>query len=158
MLVDSNYKIKPALKSRIDTIIVEIFDSSINGFDLSGKTKQGNRGSRNKSDEMNLLNEWKSKHSTLESFDIRSLGTIVNYALFSLYEITKEIKVAESVKPTLAFKYLEMRYKTISVKKEAFVKALTKKENKTLFGKTGDQGYFLTPKGELDIKKLLGIN
>lgn len=158
MHLDGGYKLKPVMRGRVETIITEVLDSSISGFDLAATgARSGNRAPRANKEGENLIKGWINIPSSLEKFDIKSLSKVADFALFAIYDITKEIGEVASVKPTIAFAYLEKRYKTIPISKEKFRKIVSAKSYVTLFSKAPDGSYFLTSKGEEKAKKLLEL-
>lgn len=80
---------------------------------------------------------------------MRTLNTAAKCALLALYDITKELKTQDAVKPGLAYDYLVKRYKTISVSKDNFSKALTNtRDYGKYFSRTSEGLYYLSPEAE----------
>ena len=73
--------------------------------------------------------------------------------MFGLYDLTKIMKVSDSIKPSLVYEYLKSRYKTLSITKKQFSDTFYRKANLKYFNKTSDGQYFLTPTGEQIVKE-----
>lgn len=69
------------------------------------------------------------------------------------------MKAQEAVKPGTAYEYLVKRYKTISVSKDNFSKALTNaKDYGKYFSRTSEGLYYLSPEAETLVAGWLSQN
>lgn len=154
---DGTFKINPSGRTEVNKILVEMQNQDIIGFEYSKSTrKNSSRSSRITKEETQKIEEWLQLPSRFDSFDVRKLDTGVKYALFALYDIIKELKTQDAVKPGLAYEYLTKRYQTVSVKKDNFTKALTNtKDYSKYFGRTHENLYYLTSEAESLVEEWL---
>ncbi|MBH8575851.1 hypothetical protein I8752_23190 [Nostocaceae cyanobacterium CENA369] len=154
---DGTFKVNPTGRIEINKIITEMQNQDVLGFDYSkSNRKNSSRSSRITKEETKKIEEWLQLPSRFDSFDVRKLDTGVEYALLALYDIIKELKTQDAVKPGLAYDYLTKRYQTVSVKKDNFTKALTNaKDYGKFFGRTHESLYYLTSEGESTVEEWL---
>jgi hypothetical protein len=147
---DSTFKINPGGQVEVNKIQAEIQDSGVKGFEYwNSSRKNSSRISRTTKEETQNIDDWIQKPSRFDEFDIRKISTAAEYALLALYDITKELKTQQSVKPGLAYEYLLKRYKNITVNKDKFTKALTSaKAYGKYFSRTPEGLYYLTQEAE----------
>jgi hypothetical protein len=150
--VDGTFKLNPGGHVEVQKILAEMQDSDLKGIEYwNSSRKTSSRGTRTTKEDSQKIEDWIKIASKFDcdSFDIRKLKTNAEYALLAVYDITKEIKTQESVKPGLAYEYLVQRYKTVSVTREKFRKALTNtKSYGKYFSHTSDSSYYLTQEAE----------
>ncbi|RUS94237.1 hypothetical protein DSM107003_37680 [Trichormus variabilis SAG 1403-4b] len=154
---DGTYKLNPGGQLELKNILSEMQNLEITGFEYWSQTrKNSSRGSRITKEETQKIEEWIQMQSRCETFDVRKLETAVNFALFALFDLIKELKVQEAVKPGLAYEYLIKKYQTVSVKKDNFTKALTNgKEYSKYFNRTHEGLYCLTVDAESLVEEWL---
>jgi hypothetical protein len=150
--VDGTFKLNPGGQVEVHKILAEMQDTDLKGVEYwnSGR-KNSSKGTRTTKEDSQKIEDWIKIASKFDcdSFDVRKLKTGAEYALLAVYDITKELKTQESVKPALAYEYLVQRYKTVSVTKEKFRKALTNTKNYSkYFSHTSDSSYYLTQEAE----------
>ena len=141
------FKLNPTGKGEVDKILSEIQDSELKGAEYWNPKKRNNSPRTNKEDEQKI-EQWLQKKSRFDDFDIRTLKTAADLAILALYELTKELKVEESVKPTLAISYLLKRYTTISKSKRTIKESLAHKNYNKFFCRTDEGKYYLSPEAE----------
>lgn len=143
-------------EKEIKNIIADMQDDTKIGFTNWDKpAKARGKQSRLSAETEKTLKEWidRALPSNFENFDIRSLKKPIHYAMLSIYLLTKEFKVAEAVQPALIYKYLKGKFATISSPEASIKRTLTKPESGSFLLKNGDGNYYLTPKGEEEVKK-----
>ncbi|HEY9692316.1 MAG TPA: zinc ribbon domain-containing protein [Oculatellaceae cyanobacterium] len=157
---DDTFKLNPGGRSEVLKVLSEMQDSDLSGFEYWGKTRKNtNRGSRITKEDSQKIEEWVQMPSRFDSFDVRTLDTAYKCALLALYDITKELKIQDAVKPGVAYNYLIKRYKTISVTKENFSKALSNtKEYSKYFSRTSEGQYYLSPEAESLVEGWSNLN
>lgn len=145
---DGTFKLNPSGKAHLKEIQTEIEDSELCGFVYSNSTrKKSSRGSRTTKEDSQKIEQWVQMPSKFDGFDVRELKTLAEYAIFSIYPITKELKILNAVKPSLAYEYLTKRY-TVPVQKKSFTDALSSKQNEKYFKRTPDGLYYLTQEAD----------
>jgi hypothetical protein len=133
----------------VDLIIAEINDDDIEGY-AYWDTKPGRkRASMNKDDEKEVK-EWVGMEVNIGGIDVRSLGNATNHAMFAVWSITRGLRLIDAVKSVMAYAYLTQKYSTVSVKYNAFGKALS--QNKAKFSKNPSGLYYLTPEAEGEVE------
>lgn len=144
---DGTFKLNPSGRAEINKILTEMQDSDLSGFEYWNSTrKNASQGSRITKDDTQNIDQWVQMPSRFDNFDVRTLDTAVKCALLALFDITKELKTQDAVKPGLAYVYLIKRYKTVSVSKDNFRKALTNtKDYSKYFSHTSEGLHYLTP-------------
>ncbi|MHC5932706.1 hypothetical protein [Nostoc sp.] len=154
---DGTFKVNPSGRAEVNKILAEMQNQDVIGFEYSkSNRKNSSRSSRITKEETQKIEEWLQLPSRFDSFDLRKLDTAVKHALFALYDIIKELKTQEAVKPGLAYDYLTKRYQTVSVKKDNFTKALTNaKDYSKYFGRTHESLYYLTSEAESLVEEWL---
>jgi hypothetical protein len=147
---DGSFKLNPSGKTEASKILSEIQNTESEGFKYwNAPRKRTSSGSRINKDDIQQIDEWTQMSSRLSNFDTRKLDATVKCALFAIYDITKELKIKDAIKPGLAYEYLIKRYKTISAKKGNFTKAMTNtRDNSKYFSRTHEGAYFLTTEAE----------
>ncbi|MBD2197466.1 MULTISPECIES: hypothetical protein [Calothrix] len=147
---DGTFKLNPGGQAEVKKIIAEMQDSDLKGNEYwSSSRKNSSKGSRKTKEDTQNIEQWIQMTSRFDSFDVRKLNTAVEYALLALYDITKELKAQDAVKPGLAYDYLVKKYKTVSVSQSNFSKALTNtKDYSKYFSRTSEGLYYLTPDAE----------
>ncbi len=147
---DGTFKVNPGGQTEIKKIIAEMQDSDLKGVEYWNSTrKNSSKGSRKTKEDAQQIDQWIQMQSRFDSFDVRTLDTAAKYALLALYDITKELKVQDAVKQGLAYDYLVKKYKTVSVTKDSFSKALANiKDYGKYFSRTSEGLYYLTPDAE----------
>lgn len=155
--LDGTFKLNPGGQAEVHKIILEMQDSDLKGVEYWIQTrKNSSKGSRKTKDDSQKINQWIELQSRFDNFNVKNLSTAVEYALLALYDITKELKTEDAVKPGLAYEYLLKRYKTISVNQTNFTKALTNtKDSNKYFSRTSEGLYYLTPDGESFVENWL---
>jgi len=147
--IDGAFKLNPAGSAEVTKIQAEIQDSDLSGFEYwNSNRKKSNRVSRNTKEDLQKVEQWIQTPSTFENFDVRKLSNTVEFAILALYDITKELKVENAVKPAIAYEYLTKRYKTVPTKKKLFSDTLSHKRYENYFERTPDGLYYLTQEGE----------
>lgn len=147
---DGTFKLNPGGQTEVNKIILEMQDSELKGVEYwSATRKNSSKASRKTKDDSQKIDQWIEIQSRLDNFNVKNLSTAVDYALFALYDITKELKTEEAVKPGLAYEYLVKKYKTVSVNQSNFTKALANtKDYSKYFSRTSEGLYYLTPDAE----------
>ncbi|MGD2179817.1 hypothetical protein [Lusitaniella coriacea] len=147
--LDDGFKLNPAGFTEVKKIQLEIKDSDLSGLEYWNSTqKKSNRSSRITKEDMQKIEQWLHQLSSFGEFDLRTLNSAYEFAILALYDITKEIKVANAVKPSTAYEYLTKRYEPVPVKKKSFVDALSEKRYEKYFERTPEGLYFLTKEAE----------
>lgn len=146
---EGNFQLNRDGLPEIDRIIVEIQDFNVKGVEYINKNhKTVNRTPRITQEEQQEVEQWLQRTSMLDNFDVRNLNTTVNHAIFALYDLTKKLKVTDSVKPALAYEYLSKKYKTISINKKNFSDTLGQRKYAKYFSRTPEGLYYLTSEAE----------
>jgi hypothetical protein len=145
---DGTFKLNPSGKVHLNEIQKEMKDSELSGFVYSNSTrKKSSRSSRTTKADSQKVEQWVQMPSKFDNFDVRELKTLAEYAIFSIYPITKELKTENAVKPSLAYEYLTKRY-TVPVQKKSFTDALSSKSNEKYFKRTSEGLYYLTQEAD----------
>lgn len=155
MLGDAGYKVKTPGIAKVDEIISGMEDSDLEGFaywKVTASKPSRKRASLSKEDEQKV-NQWLEKPTGIDEFDIRKLKSASDLAAFSIWVITKKLRVESAVRPKEAYSYLKGKYKTISVKPDRFSEVLRKNSNK--FGRTQEGLYFLKENVERKVEALV---
>ena len=136
----------------VEEILTEIENPSVDeGFVYwKGTIKPTAKRSRKSNKDEQEVNKWVDESVDIGSFDVRSLSSGVQWAMFALWSITKHLEVASAVKPTMALQYLIKKYRTVPVKQKAFSMALLRNNHK--FHKTADGSYYLTPQAQREVE------
>jgi hypothetical protein len=154
MNIDGAFKLNPAGQVEVNIILSEMQDEEVRGVEYwSSSRKSITRASKITKEMEQEIDEWIIKPSKLEKFDVRKIKTAADYALFAIYDITKEIKEKESIKPIIAYTYLVKRYKTISIIQNKFTTVLSNKAYSKYFERTSDGSYYLTQEAESTVEK-----
>jgi len=147
--IEGAFKLNPAGQIEVNKILLEMQDSDLKGAEYwSLSRKNSSKGSRMTKENAQKIEAWIHKQSRFDKFDIRTLNTTVELAILTLYDITKELKVQDAVKPSIAYEYLIKRYKTVSKNKKNFSDTLCNKSNEKYFGCTSEGQYYLTSEAE----------
>lgn len=151
---DGQLKLTPSGKDFVATIIEEMENEETVGHQVrssrpTSKRTRVNKASRSEAE------QWLEKPSALGEFDTRTIKATLDWCLFALQDITKVIKVRETVIPAVAYEYLTRRYQKVPIKRESFVRAFTRSYNRKYLEQSADGGYFLTSAGETYISELL---
>lgn len=147
--LDGAFKLNPSGRMEVSKIQGEMQDSDLSGSEYWKSTrKKSNRNSRTTKEDTQSVERWIQLQSKFNSFDVRTLTTTADLAILAIYDITKELKVENSIKPSLAYDYLTKRYKTVSVTKRNFSDTLSSKNNEKYFERTCEGGYYLTQETE----------
>jgi hypothetical protein len=149
------YRLNPAGQTRISQIIGEMQDDDVKGFIYWEAPKPRAKRASGSKEETKKVEQWLTQSSDLEQYDVRKLNTYTDICMFTLYDLTKILKVVEAVKPSSAYKYVKTRYKTLTLTTNQFASTLRRKENEEKFQKTADGLYFLTELGENIIKGII---
>lgn len=155
---DGTFKLNPSGKSHLKEIQSEmkIEDVELKGFDYANSTrKKSNRTSRTTKEDSQKVEQWIQLPTRFSDFDVRKLKNAYEIAILSLYDITKEIKVENAVKASLAYEYINKRYKTISVTRKNFNDTLSRKIYEKYFEHTPEGLYYLTHEAESFVENLL---
>jgi hypothetical protein len=152
MKVGNGYSLANPGETEIDRILIEMDDITKPGFtdwDKIGKS----RGKPNHlTDEMDKkIKTWIDKDANTGTFDIRTLKGPTQYAMFSIYLLTKSLKVLQSVTTPIMYEYLVGKFSTIPHSKDAIRKSLTRQKNAGRFKKASDGGFYLTPNAETEV-------
>ena len=157
--LDGAFRINPSGNAEVTKIQKEIQNSDLSGSEYWSPTrKKSNRSSRLTKEDSQRVEQWVQSSSRFESFDVRALGSTVNYVILALYDITKELKTENAVKPALAYDYLVKRYKTVSATQKSFSDTLSRKEHRKFFERTPEGLYFLTQESEQLAESWIGNN
>ena len=104
---DGTFKLNPSGKAHLKEIQTEMEDSELCGFVYSNSTrKKSSRGSRTTKEDSQKVEQWVQMPSKFDKFDVRELKALAEYGIFCIYIITKELKIENAVKPSLAYEYL----------------------------------------------------
>jgi hypothetical protein len=153
MNIDGALKLNPAGLSEVKKILSEIEDEEVKGIPYHNPSRKYTaRGSKITKDISQKIDEWVHQSSRFAEFDVRNLSTAADYALLAIYDITKELKVQEHVKPVVAYTYLVQRYKIISIDQQNFSSVLSNKAYSKYFSCTSDRSYYLTQEGESTVE------
>lgn len=146
---DGTFKLNPGGRSEVNKILSEMQDSDLSGFEYWGQTRRkSNRNSRTTQEDTQKIEQWIQIPSKFANFDVRTLNNTAEFAILAFYDITKELKVENAVKPALAYEYLIKRYQTVPVKKKLFGDTLSHKRYENYFEQTPEGLYYLTPEAE----------
>lgn len=147
---DGTFKLNPGGQAEVNKIIAEMQDSDLKGVEYwSSNRKNSSKTSRKTKDDSQKVSQWLEMQSRFNAFNVKKLNTAVEYALLALYDITKELKTENAVKPGLAYEFLVKKYETVSVNQSNFTKALANtKESSKYFSRTSEGLYYLTPEAE----------
>jgi len=151
--VEAGYRVNTDGVKEIERIISEIEDETKKGFvdwDKPGKPRA--KQSRLNSQYEQQLDLWVDLDTGINNFDIRSLKRATNYAMFSLFILTKKLNVTRAVQPILIFQYLKRKFSSIPVSQKSIANALKRPYNAKFFEKTADGSFYLTVEGESKIR------
>lgn len=153
---DGQLKLNRNGQIQLAKIIEEMQDDELVGYQYweRGNKTAGKRARVSKA-EITEVDRWLLMPSELDKFDIRKLKKPLDWCLFAVHDITKEIQAAEAVKPGVAYAYLTRRHKKVSIEKDSFTSVFNRKYNKKYLGRSADGLYFLTTDGEAQIGELL---
>lgn len=143
------FKLNPTGKNEVDKILSEIKDPELKGAEYWNPRKRNSSPRTNKEEEQRI-GQWIKMESSFDNynFDVRKLKSAADFAILALYQLTKELKVEESVKPALAINYLFKRYTTISKSKRTIKESLAHKNYNKFFCRTDEGKYYLSPEAE----------
>ena len=155
--MDDTFKLNPAGEGEVGKVILEIQDSDLEGYEYWNPKKRNSSPRINEENERNIA-QWIQKESRFDNnkFDVRTLKTAADLAILAIYDITKELKVKNSVKSSLAVNYLLKRYKTISKKKKVLIDTIAHKKYNNYFVKTDKGEYYLSLEAEKLAESWLG--
>lgn len=147
--LDGTFKLNPSGRAELSKIHAEMQDSDLSGSEYWNSTrKKSSRSPRATKEDAQRVEQWVQMPSKFDSFDVRGLNTRSDLAILALYDITKELKVETSVKPSLAYEYLTKRYKTVSITNKNLSDTLSDKRYKKYFERTSEGLYYLTQESE----------
>jgi hypothetical protein len=146
--VGEGYKINRDGDREVDRIIDEIEDHKIKGFQDWGKVKSREKPSRLNKDISDRIDKWVDMPIDINNFDIRTLKTPTNYALFAIWLLTSQLDVDKAVQSVEIFNYLARKFTHVPVKQENISAALKRPYNASFIERTADGKYYLTPVGE----------
>jgi hypothetical protein len=96
---------------------------------------------------------WLRKDLELGAFDVRNLKVAADWAAFTLYVLTKHLKVVTTVPAGLIYAYAFCQFQGMPVKRKGLTNALSRQESKFIRGTDGS--YQLTQSAEQEVEKLL---
>lgn len=96
------------------------------------------------------VDEWVDNSIDIGDFDVRTLSSGTQWAMFAIWSITKRLNVEDAVKPPMAYQYLTKRYTTVPVTQHAMTEAMRRSNNK--FQRTADRRYYLTPQAQQEVE------
>lgn len=150
--IDGTFKANPAGNVEAKRVFDEIKTKTEEGNPYwKTKTKSASKGPRFNKENQEAIAQWVTIQCNIGSIDVRPLNS-TQQAMLSLWLITKEIKVADAVKPRLAFEYLSAKFKTIKGTYKAFESALRRTTNQSLFSHNTEGAYFLQDKAEKEVE------
>lgn len=152
--VDDLWHLSPSGITQVNTIAEEIREGTLEGYSY-WKIASPRRKLNATSKTAIKAKEWASIPTELDSFDIRTLQSHVDRALFSVWMLTKKLEVAPAVKASIAFDFLKEKFKTFPGDKKAFRDALGDKLTEDRVSKTSEGEYYLTSKGEAVVQAWL---
>ncbi|MGK7955535.1 MAG: hypothetical protein AB4063_09785 [Crocosphaera sp.] len=156
---DGTFKLNYSGEEEVKKILLEMEDKELEGEKYwKPKSRNSSKGSRITNEEIEKVNQWVEMPSQLSNFDVRELSPNSHYAIFALYDITKELKVENAVKPGIAYEYLTKRYKNIPIKKKQFSDIFARKNSNQYFERTSEGAYYLTQEGENTAKEWMTEN
>jgi hypothetical protein len=153
--IDGGFKVNPSGNVEAKRIFEEMRTKTEEGFAYwKGKSKQGSKVPRFNQEDQTAIKKWASQDVKIGAIDVRSLKP-TQQAMLALWLITKDLKVAEVVKPRMAFAYLTEKFTTIKGTADAFSKAFSRPSNKLRFAHNADGYYFLHGEGEKEVQTWL---
>ena len=156
---DGTFKLNPSGEEEVKKILLEMEDKEIEGDKYwKPKSKNSSKSSYITNEERKKINQWIEMPSQFSDFDVRKLSPNIHYAVFALYDITKELKVEDAVKPGIAYEYLTKRYKNIPINKKQFSDIFARKNSNQYFQRTSEGAYYLTQEGEKIPKEWMNEN
>ena len=156
VVTDKTYKLNPGAQLKIAEILKEMQNPDLVGYDMNSQSKRSSkRAAKVNKDDERQIEEWLKMNSKYDNYDVRKFTKVLDWIFLALYDITKELKAVEAVKPSIAYKYLVARYRTVPVNSEAFRKTLASPSYNKKFNKTTEGLYYLTQDGEKEALQLL---
>lgn len=108
------------------------------------KTSSAPATPRIKEEDRRKVKEWAAEKVELGKLDVLELKSAREYAMFAIWSITIALKKGDSVKRGEAFYYLSTKYANISVKSEAFLRAVDNNRPKYFESNPTDGSNYLT--------------
>lgn len=115
---------------------------------MKTKTSSAPAAPRIKEEDKKKAEAWTKEKVELGKLDVLELKLAREYAMFAVWSITVALKKGESVKRSEAFHYLTTKYSNISVKSEAFLKAIDNNRPKYFESNQTDGTCYLTKFGK----------
>ncbi|MBD2723817.1 zinc ribbon domain-containing protein [Hymenobacter armeniacus] len=115
---------------------------------LRNKSTSAPATPRIKDEDKKKAEAWASEKVELGKLDVLELKMAREYAMFAIWSITVALKKGESVKSSEAYHYLTTKYANISVKSEAFLKAINNNKPRYFDSNQLDGSCYLTKFGK----------
>lgn len=115
---------------------------------MRSKTSSAPAVPRIKEEDKKKAEAWALEKVDLGKLDVLELKAAREYAMFAIWSITVALKKGESTKRSEAFHYLTTKYANISVKSEAFLKAIENNKPKYFDSNQLDGTCYLTKFGK----------
>lgn len=145
---EAGYKISLDGEKEVSRILTEVEDESMKGFQDWNKVRPREKQARMNKDMGERISGWVDTPVDINNFDVRLLKKPTNYAMFAIWIVTTKIGGIKALKPVEVFNYLKRKHTSVPVTQKSIARALTRPYNASIFEKTSDGSYYLTPEAE----------
>lgn len=151
--IGGRFKLNHDGEKEVKVILARIEDDNIGAGNKywERSTSSTTKRQRFNKDDKTKVQEWAQEEINLGSLNVRDIRIARDYALVSLWILTVHLKKAEAVRWNDAYYYFKEKFTTLSVKTDAFNRALAKPENDKYFRKAGEL-YYLTSEGQQKVE------
>jgi len=148
MPIGTGFKPNPEGDKLVLAIIEELKGSEDKSNSPKAKAIPRKKRSTLNSKDQQQVDRWVSTPVDIGGFDVRTLKTSADQAMFILWILTKKLNV-QAVKPKLAYALLTGKYTTVpTVEPKPFTNALSHLDNAGVFSRNSAGLYCLTPTAE----------
>lgn len=151
--IGSKFKLNHDGEKEVKTILARIEDDNIGSGNRywERSTSSSTKRQRFNKDDKTKIQEWAQEEVDLGSLNVRDIRKAKDYALVSLWILTVHLNKAEAIRWNDAYYYFREKFTTLSVKTDAFSRALSKPENDKYFRKAGEL-FYLTSEGQQKVE------
>lgn len=147
--IGSGYKLNHDGDKEVKRIIALMEDENVDGgFEYWTRSpSSGTKRSRLSNDDKDKLKEWVLEEVQIGKLEVCDITKARDYAMVALFIIIHQLQKDKAVRWNDAYYFFKEKFKTISVKPEAFSRAMASSKNTKYFRHSEDQ-YFLTSEGQ----------
>lgn len=140
-------------EKKANLILEEIENDEIKGAAYwEASARAGKKVNRTSKEDQQKVELWAKDELDTGSLEIRSLGSVRNYAMFAFWAVTVKLNKAHAIKPKEAYLYILKKYTTVPVEAVEFTKSLSRTENAKFFAKNSEGLYYLQELGQKTVE------